>query len=167
LRTEVLPRDRESIRRLVGLTGFFHADEVDIAVELVDEHLARGPASGYHFVFADKDGAVIGYACYGAVPCTRNSYDLYWIAVDPAFQRHGLGRALTSAAESLIAEAGGERVYIDTSGREQYASTRAFYEKNGYACEARLKDFYAPGDDRVIYSKVLDKTAVVGIDMDQ
>jgi hypothetical protein len=55
-------------------------------------------------------------------------------------------------------------VYIDTSGRAQYASTRAFYEKNGYVCEARLKDFYAPGDDRVIYSKVLDKTAVVGMD---
>ena len=156
-RTEVLLPDSPAVRSLVERTGFFHPDEVDIAVELVDEHLARGPASGYHFVFAinEVDEALIGYACYGPVPCTRSSYDLYWIAVNPDFQRHGFGRALMSAAESRILDAGGERVYIDTSGRGQYASTRAFYERNGYACEARLKDFYAPGDDRVIYMKVL------------
>ena len=158
LRTQILARDRDAVRRLVERTGFFDPDEIDIAVELVEECLARGAASSYHFVCADKNDVLIGYACYGAVPCTRGSYDVYWIAVDPDFQRHGLGRALLSAAESLIAKAGGERIYIDTSGREQYASTRAFYERNGYSCEARLKDFYALGDDRLIYSKLLDKT---------
>ena len=156
LRINVLPGDIQAVRSLVERTGFFHCDEVDIAVELVNDHLAHGPASGYHFVFADLNPGLVGYACYGPVPCTQASYDLYWIVVDPEFQRHGVGRALMSAAESRIATAGGERVYIDTSGREQYAPTRAFYETNGYQCEARLKDFYAPGDDRVIYTKVLN-----------
>jgi ribosomal protein S18 acetylase RimI-like enzyme len=148
-------RDSEAVRKLVERTGFFHPDEVDIAVELVDEHLVRGSASGYFFVFADQGDALIGYACYGAIACTRSSFDLYWIAVDPVFQKNGLGRALISAAEALISEAGGQRVYIDTSGRQQYAPTRAFYERCGYKCEARLEDFYAPGDDRVVYTKAL------------
>ena len=35
---------------------------------------------------------VVGYACYGPIACTVASYDLYWIAVDPQFQRHGIGQ---------------------------------------------------------------------------
>lgn len=155
LRREVEPRDRDSVRSLVDRTGFFNRDEVEIAVELVDARLAEGAASGYEFVFADLAETLVGYACYGAIPCTVASFDLYWIAVHPEYQRHGLGRMLVDAVESQIAGQGGQRIYIDTSGREQYQPTRAFYERNGFRCEARLRDFYAPGDDRVIYVKAL------------
>jgi hypothetical protein len=60
-----------------------------------------------------------------------------------------------AAVQDRVIAQGGERLYIDTSGREKYAPTRAFYERNGFSCEARLTDFYAPGDDRVIYVKML------------
>jgi ribosomal protein S18 acetylase RimI-like enzyme len=159
LRIEVVPGDRHAVRTLVECTGFFNRDEIEIAVELVNERLAHGPASGYEFVFADVDALLAGYACYGAIPCTSGSFDLYWIAVDPRFQRQGIGAMLMADVESRIAAAGGERIYIDTSGRGQYEPTRAFYERNGFRCEARLKDFYAPGDDRVIYVKALAKRA--------
>jgi ribosomal protein S18 acetylase RimI-like enzyme len=139
----------------VASTGFFRDDEIEIAVELVEERLARGTASGYEFIFAELDGILAGYACYGPIPCTTGSFDLYWIAVDPRYQRHGFGRALLSAVEIRIAARGGQRIYIDTSGKDQYASTRAFYERNGFHCDARLEDFYADGDDRVIYAKRL------------
>jgi ribosomal protein S18 acetylase RimI-like enzyme len=158
LRFSVLPQDREAVRALVDRTGFFNRDEVGIAVELVESHLADGEASGYQFIFAELNGALAGYACYGAIPCTIASYDLYWIAVEPNFQRHGIGRVLISAIESQVSASGGERIYIDTSGRDQYRPTRAFYERRGYRCEARLADFYAPGDDRVIYVKRLAKS---------
>jgi ribosomal protein S18 acetylase RimI-like enzyme len=158
LRFSVLPQDREAVRALVDRTGFFNRDEVGIAVELVESRLADGEASGYQFIFAELDGALAGYACYGAIPCTIASYDLYWIAVAPNFQRHGIGRVLISAVESQVSASGGERIYIDTSGRDQYRPTRAFYERSGFRCEARLADFYAPGDDRVIYVKRLAKS---------
>jgi len=153
LRDAVSQTDRDAVRRLVERTGFFHADEVDVAVELVDERLARGEQSGYHFVFVETDGILAGYASFGPIPCTESSYDLYWIAVDPEFQRHGIGRMLMSAAESRIVACGGQRIYIDTSGRGQYAPTRAFYEACGFHREATLKDFYAASDDRLIYAK--------------
>jgi GNAT superfamily N-acetyltransferase len=158
LRFSVLPQDREAVRALVDRTGFFNRDEVGIAVELVESHLADGEASGYRFIFAELDGALAGYACYGAIACTAASYDLYWIAVEPNFQRHGIGRVLISAVESQVSASAGERIYIDTSGRDQYRPTRAFYERSGFRCEARLADFYAPGDDRVIYVKRLAKS---------
>ena len=155
LRDDVRPADRETVRSIVERTGFFRADEIDIAVELVDEQLAHGAASGYHFVFAESDGVVIGYACYGPTACTLGSFDLYWIAVDPDFQGQGLGRLLMRAAESRISAAGGRRIYVDTSGQAKYLPTRTFYERCGFRCEARLVDFYAPGDDRIIYGKAV------------
>lgn len=155
LRYEVRHSDGDAVRAIVERTDFFRADEVDVAVELVDEHLARGLASGYHFVFAETEGTVVGYACYGPIACTVASYDLYWIAVDPTQQGQGIGRKLIRATEVKIAAAGGQRIYIDTSGQPKYSPTRAFYERSGFRCAARLVDFYAPGDDRLIYEKNL------------
>jgi ribosomal protein S18 acetylase RimI-like enzyme len=158
MRYDVVQSDRVAVRALVERTGFFHCNEIDIAVELVDARLTDGVASGYEFIFADSADGLMGYACYGAIPCTTASFDLYWIAVDPRFQRQGVGRMLIEAVERQIAAKGGERIYIDTSGRDQYQPTRAFYERSGFRCEARLADFYAPGDDRVIYARSLVKT---------
>ena len=155
LRYEPLPGDVEPIEALVRATGFFRPDEVKIAGELVKERLEQGPASGYGFVIALKKGKIIGYGCYGPIPCTLTSYDIYWIAVSPDLQGLGLGKILLLEMERLIAEAGGIRIYVETSMQAKYASTRSFYEKSGYIREAMLDDFYAPGDGKAIYSKKL------------
>ncbi len=81
-RTELKPEDLAAIRSMVESTGVFNAVELDCAVELADERLKEGPSSGYYFVFAELDGRVVGYACYGPIALTVGSYDLYWIAVD-------------------------------------------------------------------------------------
>lgn len=155
LRDEVQPSDEAKVRALVSATGFFSAEECDIAAELVRERLQAGDASGYRFVLLDDDDGLAGYACYGPIPGTDTSYDLYWIAVRPSKHRQGMGRRLLRLSERCIARDGGTRIYVDTSSREQYAPTRAFYEGCGYHVAAHLADFYRPGDGKVIYCKVL------------
>ena len=154
-RQELRESDRSAIRELAQATGFFHADEVEIAVELVDERLNKGAASGYEFLLAEQDGRVAGYTCFGPIPCTATSYDLYWIAVHPDQQGQGLGRLLNLETERRIRELGGTRVYAETSSRPQYLSTRTFYERTGYKLAEMLEDFYAPGDGRATYLKIL------------
>ncbi|MGQ9574721.1 MAG: GNAT family N-acetyltransferase [Thermoguttaceae bacterium] len=154
-RYDLRPQDRHHVRRIVESTGMFNPAEVGLAVELAEERLTRGPASGYNFVFAEREGRVVGYVCYGPIAGTAASYDLYWIAVDNSHRGKGLGRLLLAEAERLIGQAGGRRVYVETSRRDQYAPTRQFYQRCGYHLEATLKDFYAPGDDKAIYVKVL------------
>ena len=154
-RHEVKADDLGRIVAIVASTGFFNPAEQDVARELVDERLRRGPASGYHFVFGELEGETAGYACYGPIAGTRGSWDLYWIAVHRDFQRRGVGRALLGEAERLIAEQGGRRLYVETSSRRQYQPTRAFYLGQGYRLEARLTDFYAAGDNKLVYVKVL------------
>jgi D-alanine-D-alanine ligase len=155
LRQEVMPSDAQAIRRLTESTGFFYPYEVDVAEELVLDRLARGDASEYYFVFAEQEGRVVGYTCYGPIACTAASFDFYWIAVDPDFQGKGLGRALLNETERLIRSAKGERIYVETSQRPLYDSTRAFYERCGYTAESILENFYGPRDGKVTYCKVL------------
>ncbi|HVP12630.1 MAG TPA: GNAT family N-acetyltransferase [Phycisphaerae bacterium] len=152
-RQQARPSDEAAVREIVSSTGFFSEAEVDVAVELVQERLRRGDASGYFFLFAEIDGRPVGYACYGPIACTIGSYDLYWIAVHKEYQHRGLGRALLLATERKIWEAKGRRIYVETSSRPQYRPTREFYAHFDYRVEAELADFYAPGDGKIIYSK--------------
>ena len=153
LREEPRPDDEAAVRRVVESTGFFRPDEIEIAAELVRERLERGMASGYLFVFAEDQGQVVGYTCYGEIGCTLGSYDLYWIAVDDRLRGHGIGAWLLRETECRIRERGGRRVYIETSGQGLYAPTQGFYLRCGYELEARLEHFYEPGDAKLIYAK--------------
>lgn len=155
LRQEPLPSDSQAVREITLSTGFFTPEEIEVAVELVEERLTKGVSSGYHFIFLEREGKPAGYACFGPIACTTVSYDLYWIAVHADFQGCGYGRLLLEESEKAIQQMGGRRVYIETSSRAQYEPTRAFYLRCGYRQEALLEDFYAPGDSKVIYLKVL------------
>ena len=154
-RYEAAVSDTQAVKDIVSSTGFFNSAEVDIAVELVEERLARGNASDYFFVFAEGAGRVLGYTCYGPIAGTAESFDLYWIAIHRDHQSRGLGRVLMGETGRLILNSGGRRVYAETSGRPQYQRTRRFYERLGFVRETQLRDFYGPGDDKVFFIKRL------------
>lgn len=154
-RTEVAGADAARIRALVIAAGNFNAAEIEIAEELVRERVARGDDSGYHFVVAESAGTLVGYACYGPIPGASGRYDLYWVVVGPATRRQGLGRDLIRRVERAIRTAGGTRLYVDTSTSAPYAAARALYCRLGYGIEATLSDFYADGDDKIIFLKQL------------
>ncbi len=147
--------DIEAVRALVAETGFFKTEEVAIATELVTERVNRGPASGYDFIFAQDNGSLVGYACFGLIAGTQSSYDLYWIVVRPGRQREGVGRALLAQAEAAITAAGGKQVYVDTSTTELYAPTRRFYRAAEYRKIAEFPDFYRAGDGKAIFLRTL------------
>lgn len=163
LRDSVTPIDIETVRRIVASTHFFYAHEIDVAIELVQDSIEKGvEASGYHLIFADpitEPGRAIAYACFGPIACTVGSWDLYWIAAHNRYRGMGLGKLLLRAAEARIAALKGRRIYIETSSRPLYESTRAFYLACGYELEARLRDFYGPGDDKLIYSRAVQNNA--------
>lgn len=156
IRHTVSHEDIEPVRRLVEQTGVFSAEEIDVAAELVAEAAAKGEKeSGYSFVFAEEDGALLGYACFGRIPLTESSYDLYWLAVDNGRRKKGIAAHITALCEDRIKKEGGTQVYAETSSREDYTPARSFYLKAGYEECARQKDFYRKGDDKVTYVKFL------------
>lgn len=154
-RTQTRADDRPAVQRLVAAAGNFSADERAIALELVEAVLAQGDASGYQFLWLEQAGQLVGYSCFGDIPGSEHSWDLYWIVVDPARQGQGLGRLLLSASERVVRARGGAQLFIDTSGQGDYAATRAFYRRCGYQLAAELPDFYRPGDGKCIFVRGL------------
>lgn len=156
------PDDRARLAELLVATGAFHADEVEIALSLFDLSQRGDDAADtdYEFIGAYDDGdRLIGYACFGPTPSTDGTYDLYWLAVDPASQKQGAGRALVREVERVLRARGARLLMVETSSRDDYAGTRAFYRATGYAEAARVKDFYAPADDRIMLATRLTKTS--------
>jgi ribosomal protein S18 acetylase RimI-like enzyme len=154
-RDYLLPSDSDKVYSIVRSSGFFSPQEINVAVELVKERETKGPSSGYFFLFAEMAGDVAGYTCFGPIPCTEESYDIYWIAVSEPLRRLGLGRELLRRTEEKITEMGGRRIYVETSSRAQYQPTHAFYRRSGYGEAAILEHFYSPDDHKIIFLKVL------------
>ena len=126
-----------------------------MALELFDESL-ENQGRDYEFIGVfSPEGELTGYACYGATPGTEGTYDLYWIAVHPEHQGEGGGSRLLDEVERRLNEREARLLVVETSARSDYESTRRFYERRGYGEHARISDFYAVGDDRVIYAKRL------------
>jgi ribosomal protein S18 acetylase RimI-like enzyme len=168
------PGHRASVRSLLEATSVFSPDEIDVALELFDEVHGRkgaGPASlcrpersegpalaiespDYEFIGAFENDELLGYACFGPTPSTDGTWDLYWLAVHPAAQRRGAGRSLVRWVETELAARGARLLVVETSSRAEYSHTRAFYAGAGYVEAGRVRDFYAPADDRIILTRL-------------
>ena len=140
---------RERLREILDATAVFRPAEVSVALELFDD----AHSGDYEFLGAFEKDDLVAYACFGATPETDRTFDLYWIAVHPEAQRAGAGSILMEEVERRLEERRARMLIVETSSREDYAPTRRFYQKHGYVEAARLRDFYAPGDDRVVLGK--------------
>jgi ribosomal protein S18 acetylase RimI-like enzyme len=144
--------DRRRIEEITRAVSVFRDDEVPVALEVFDGAVAGSP--DYVALGATVDERLVGWICWGPTPCTLGTYDLYWMAVDPAAQAAGIGTALLREMEGRLA--GSARlIVVETAGRPDYRPTRAFYEARGYRKASVIPDFYAPGDDQVVYLKAL------------
>lgn len=151
--------DAPSIERVARNTGVFSPDEIRIVGEMLDEFFDPEPRDDHTFVIYrnGNPNAVAGFACYGPTPLTDRVWDLYWLCVDRAEQRHGIGTELLVKIEQDLCAHNARAIYLETSDSAAYAAAREFYEQHGYERLAHFDSFYAPGDGKVIYRKVFDK----------
>jgi ribosomal protein S18 acetylase RimI-like enzyme len=145
-------KDREPLASLIRRIETFSQEEMGVAIELVD--LALQPNNpDYKILVADRDGALVGYVCYGPTPMTEGTYDLYWIASDPTVRGQGIGASLISGMEADLRRIQARIIRVETSATEAYGPTRGFYASMKYTEEARIRDFYKVGDDLIILTK--------------
>jgi ribosomal protein S18 acetylase RimI-like enzyme len=147
--------DRPRITKILRHTPEFKPSEVAVAEELIESYLDDPSGSGYHVLVAEVDSTVQGYICYGPTPLTEATWDVYWMAVAREKQGQGIGSALMKSAEKEIMKGQGRLSIFETSSTPAYEKTRNFHLSQGYEIVARIPDFYAPGDDKLILQKRL------------
>lgn len=146
------------VEKVLRATQLFTETEVSVALEIADLVLKQPDQKDYDFFCAvEKENGlpeqVLGFVCFGKAPLTDAVYEAYWIVVHPAAQKRKIGSALLKFMEETVVRAGGRRILIETSSTSKYEGTRAFYKRHGYREEARVKDFYVVGDDKIIFGK--------------
>jgi ribosomal protein S18 acetylase RimI-like enzyme len=146
--------EREAIGSVAVSTGVFTREELDTVFELFDGYL-NNPSSGYLFLSASLAGRLAGFACFGPTALAEGAFDYYWLATDASIQKRGVGRALCNAVEQEARNRGGRLIVIWTSGTEEYVPATRLYDRLGYIREGRIRDFYKPGDDLLIFVKYL------------
>lgn len=155
------PAHRPALAHLIQDTPAFDPAEVSVAMELVDIALADPTQPDYRFILAfdapdvDDTGALAGYICFGPTPMTHGTYDLYWLATHPDHTRKGVARALVAAMDDAIRPDGARLVRVETGSQEAYGAAVGFYHAAGFTEEARIRGFYAPDDDLIIFVRRL------------
>ncbi|MEO5884336.1 MAG: GNAT family N-acetyltransferase, partial [Candidatus Limnocylindrales bacterium] len=86
-------------------------------------------------------------------PMTDRKWDLWMIAVATDRQGQGIGSELLRYTEAQVGMARGRLLLIETSSLSKYDATREFYGKHDYTEVARISDFYADGDSKLVYAK--------------
>jgi ribosomal protein S18 acetylase RimI-like enzyme len=146
----VVPEDIIALKAVIDACGLFPAEMLD---DMTADYF-RGDAGGDFWLTADAgEPAAVAYCAPERM--TQGAWNLLLIAVHPGSQGRGIGGALLREVErSLVAQ--GERVLlVETSGLPTFARTRDFYRKHGYGEEARIRDYYQEGEDKIVFRKLV------------
>lgn len=146
-----LQADQPALERIISAVELFPADMLG---GMMAAYLSADGSAG-EFWLTDDDGVPVGVAYCAPERLTDGTWNLLMIAVHPDKQRQGRGAALIGAVERQVAARGGRIVLIETSGLGSFEGQRALYRRLGYAEEARIRDFYEPGNDKVVFWKSL------------
>ncbi|HZU39180.1 MAG TPA: GNAT family N-acetyltransferase [Gemmataceae bacterium] len=147
------PADTPALLALTEGTGVFKPHEIEALNEVLSDYHASAHEAGHVAVTAEKNGQILGYAYYAPAAMTDRTWYLYWIAVTKQTQAKGIGSTLLRHAENDIRKRNGRVLFIETSSLPHYEPTRRFYLKHGYEMTGQLRDYYADGDDMVVFRK--------------
>ena len=142
--------DLASVREVLDGTGLFPSDMLE---PMAEPYLSRD--APHHWLVARSGEGALGFAYVEPERMTDGTFNLLAIAVRPELQGHGIGKALVQAVESKLRSAGGRVLLVETSSLGEYDATRAFYAGQSFSEEARIRDFYAEGEDKVLFWKHL------------
>ena len=151
-----IPSDQYPLLELARQTGVFKPLEIDALEEVLNDYHATNHAHGHRSITYEDSGQILGFAYYAPAAMTDHAWYLYWIAVSKRTQARGIGGALLRFIEDDIRQRHGRILLIETSSLPHYELTRKFYLKHQYEQVAVLPDYYADGDDMVVFRKRLN-----------
>ncbi len=142
--------DLTAVSSILDGTGLFPSD---MLAEMAEPYL--GGTKPHIWLVCCEGPTVLGFAYSEPERMTDGTHNLLAIAVDPERQSEGIGQNLVAAVEQSARAAGGRVLLIETSSLPEYERTRSFYDQLGFDREAVIRQFYAAGEDKVVFWKHL------------
>lgn len=142
-------QDIPALQKVLDETQLFPSE---LLPDMVEDFLSSGESI---WMTAEDSGKAIGFCFASPEAFTQGTWNMLAIAVLPERQGSGAGSKILAALELHLSQQDQRILIVDTSGTAEFTQTREFYRKNGYAEEARIREFWAPGDDKVTFRKAL------------
>lgn len=149
------PEDIPALIDLTRATRMFKPLEIVTLAEVFDDYFSGTCGQGHHGRTLWRSAEPVGFVYFAPAPMTDGTWYLYWIVVAAEEQGQGFGSMLLRRVETEVRQLGGRVLFIETSGLPHYEKTRQFYLRHGFEHEATLRDFYAAGDDMIVFRKAL------------
>jgi ribosomal protein S18 acetylase RimI-like enzyme len=148
------PDDTTALIALAAASGLFDPNQTDDLAQMLDKHFSNRNETKDIWL-TDDDNEPVGIAYIAPERMTEGTWNLYLIAVHPDRQKQGRGKALLSYVEQMLMERGERVLLVETAGTDDFEYVREFYRKNGYEQEARIREFYTAGIDKIVFRKAL------------
>jgi ribosomal protein S18 acetylase RimI-like enzyme len=142
--------DVPAMKRVIAATELFPEDMLD---DMMASFLNENSLEELWFVATASNAVGLGYCAQERM--TEGTWNVLLIAVDPEHQNKGFGKELMAYAEQTTRERGARILLVETSGLSEFERTRNFYRSRSYEEEARLRDYYKHGEDKIIFRKAL------------
>ena len=146
----VVPADVPALRRIVDATLF----PAEMLGDMIAPFFQQEGCSDI-WLTCDVGGEPVAVAFCEAERMTQGTWNLLAIGVRPDHQGRGIGAGMVASLEDMLAQRGERLLIVETSGLPDYEPARRFYRSLGYAQEARIPEFYAAGDDKIVFWKLL------------
>lgn len=148
------PQDKEQLLEVARASGLFEPEQVGELDEMLSSYFGNNESCDIWLTDAE-DELPIGVAYAAPERMTDGTWNLYLIAIHPDCQRNGRGKALLKHVENILVERAVRVLLVETAGTDDFDYVRAFYAKSGYKEEARIREYYEAGVDKVVYRKAL------------
>ncbi len=146
----VVPDDVGVLQTVIDSTGLFPSE---LLHGMMANYFVESAEAEFWVTYAEEVPMAVAY--FAPERLTSGTYNLYLIAVHADHQGRKIGAALLGYIEGFLKRRGERILLVETSGLPAFERTRAFYRKNGYEEEARIREFYAAGEDKIVFRKSL------------
>ncbi len=150
--------DMHELLALLEATKLFESNDIEELAKMLDLHFNNATDSQDVWL-TDDDNGLVGVAYVAPERMAEGAWNLYLIAIHPDYQRQGRGASLLRYVEQMLIKRNQRLLLVETSGLDEFEYVRTFYRQNGYKEEARIREFYKAGEDKVIFRKMLRKDA--------
>jgi ribosomal protein S18 acetylase RimI-like enzyme len=142
--------DLPNLKVVIEANDLFPSDMLD---EMISGYFNHKSGSEYWLTYEESKPVAIAYCAPEQM--TEGTWNLYLIAVHPDYQGQGIGTSLLHYIEQMLISRRERILLVETSSLETFEDTREFYRKCGYNEEARIREFYQAGEDKIVFRKLL------------
>ena len=153
----VTPNDKPSLKGVIDANELFPSEMLD---DMMSDYFENENSQDIWLTYQGNEpiarrSLAVGIAYCAPEKMTEGTWNLYLIAIHPDYQGQGIGTSMVRYIEQMLAARGERILLVETSSLASFEGTREFYRKCGYDQEARIREFYQAGEDKIVFRKSL------------